>query len=90
MIMNEQTFYLLKIWLENAPESCHPYDMERFYQFVYALLEYDDGILNSDDFFRIIKETHPKRSQKYMEEFFDFWESKINAIVGFCHYNSAK
>lgn len=54
MIMNEQTFYLLKIWLENAPESCHPYDMERFYQFVYTLLEYDDGILNSDDFFRIM------------------------------------
>lgn len=48
MIMNEQTFYLLKIWLENAPESCHPYDMERFYQFVYALLEYDDGILVHD------------------------------------------
>lgn len=55
--MNEQTFYLLKIWLENAPESCHPYDMERFYQFVYALLEHDDGILNFDDFLGLLKKS---------------------------------
>ena len=56
--MNEQTSYLLKNWLENAPESCHPYDMEKFYQFMHALLEYDDGILDSDEFFNTIRETN--------------------------------
>lgn len=88
--MSEQTFHLLKIWLENAPESGHPYDMERFYGFVNALLEYDAGALDSDEFFKTIRETYPDWPLEYAEEFSNSWESKIDAIVGFYQYNSAK
>ena len=88
--MNEQTFYLLKNWLENAPESCQPYDMERFYQFMHALLEYDDGILDSDEFFNTIRETNIDWFPEYIEEFANSWESRIDTIVGFSQYNSSK
>ncbi len=35
----EQTNQLFYVWLRNSPESYHPYDMERFYDFIYNLLE---------------------------------------------------
>lgn len=87
--MNKQTLFLLECWLGNSPESYHELDDERFYSFVYSLLEYDNGNYDLDRFVALINKTHPEWSEDYIEDLLDQWCGKIDAIIGFQHYKQA-
>ena len=75
-------------WLCNSPESAHPFDAERFYDFVNSLVEKEQGELDYKCFEEAIKSTkqNHKGSITDVEEFYDNWSSHIEHILGFLKF----
>ena len=80
---NEQTNLFFQRWINNYPESHHPYDRERFYDFVYSLLENREELSETilTDSVKAEKNWKPEFVTEFVDLFLDkyfllkeFWE----------------
>ena len=61
--MKQETTEKMMRWLCNSPESAHPFDAERFYDFVNSLVEKEQGELDYKCFEEAIKSTKQNHNQ---------------------------
>lgn len=86
--MKQETTKKMMQWLCHSPESAHPFDNERFYDFVNSLVEKEQCELDYKCFeeaIKSIKQNH-KGSITDVEEFYDNWSSHIEHILGFLKF----
>lgn len=90
--MEKETITKMLYWLRQYPESAHPNDDERFYEFVDAITGNEQGILDEDCFYRAIvdtKQTH-RGSIADAEQFYDIKSSQIEHMINFIKFRENK
>lgn len=75
---NEQTNLLFHRWISNCPEIHHPYDRERFYDFVYSLLENREGL--SETILTDSVNAEKNWTKEFVTEFVDLFLDKYFLI----------
>lgn len=82
-IMNTDTKKKLESWLCNYPESEHPLDMERFYEFVSSIIINEDSLceFGKEDLVNYLNDCQPKWNKHFKNEFADEWTLKIELCV---------
>lgn len=88
--MKKETIEKMIRWLSNSPESAHPFDDERFYDFVNSLVENEQCELDDKCFEEAIKNAkqNHKGSITDVEEFYDKWSSHIDHILEFVKFRN--
>lgn len=86
--MKEETKKLLSIWIGADPESGHPLDRERFYDFVFSCLK-NDVTIDIDDIYREIRD-HKNWNEEYSTEFAEENSAIFSHITGFIDYLKEK
>lgn len=66
--MNSETRRKLVLWLSLYPDTSHPLDTERLYDFVRESCIYEDTII-SEDLASILNDVHPEWNEQKREEF---------------------
>lgn len=81
--MNIDTKEKFELWLRCYPESEHPLDMERFYEFVCSIITNDDSLseFGKEDIINSLNNCQPKWSKHFKDEFADEWMLKIELCV---------
>ena len=90
--MKKETITIMLYWLRQHPESAHPNDNERFYEFVNAIIENEQGVLDEDCFYKAIVETkHTHRgSIADAEQFYDIKSSQIEHMINLVKFREKK
>ena len=82
--MRKITNEALVKWLGAHPESGHPLDMERFYDFIRIADEQNDlDALMSIQWESLLEENQPDWCKEARDEFIEEWSSKSEFVVGY-------
>ena len=81
---NKETQQLFDFWISQHPESYHPFDMERMYNFIFSMFM-DDEYLGEDELYIAFKENknwHDEYAQKISTKL----SYTIDDIMGFLRF----
>lgn len=85
--MSPETIKAIKSWLNFSPESCHPCDMERFYN-IFKVAR-DNGDLCELSYFDLepyFYELKPKASDEFVQCFCSKWHARISLCANLLIY----
>jgi hypothetical protein len=85
--MESNTLHSIRTWLSFFPESCHPMDMRRFYEFISTAA--DNGDLNNVCAMNHeyeVRRCQPKWNDEFVTEFVDEWQTKIEIVAGYAQH----
>lgn len=85
----QKTEDYFKTWINAFPESWHPLDHLRFYDFLTSLF-LDEDFLSESDLKDLIYKYKNWENEKFIDEFVEQVGSKISELKGFFEYLSNK
>lgn len=86
--MTDITMKKMLCWLTNTPESAHPFDNERFYDFVNSIIEHEQGYFDEAFFEESVRNTK-RQHPGCITDVEEFCEEKIiliEHILNFMQY----
>lgn len=83
--MHQATKQKMVHWLSRYPDSTHPLDTQRFYDFVREACHSGDKI-NSSDLITVLKEVQPKWDEDYINQFSEEKEVLIECLINFYQF----
>ena len=83
--MNKETLIKMNNWLSLYPDSTHPLDEQRFFDFVREACLHKDKI-SETDLRRSLTEFHPEWSDTKVERFIDEKIVMIESLMGFYEF----
>ena len=83
--MNNESKSKFNLWLSEHPESFHPSDEARMFDFVNSLYE-TEGNICIDEIFSGFTKSHPAYSKEEAMRLSDKWEDQITLILRFLEW----
>lgn len=81
---NIETQKLFDFWISQYPESFHPFDMERLYNFVFSMFT-DEEYIDEEELFLAFKEKKDW-TDEYTRKISTKFAYKIEDILGFLRF----
>ena len=72
-------------WINVHPESWHPNDNERFYEFVFALLKNNESITKTE-LAEVVIDQKSWKDQEFIDDFLEYSMDKIYELKSFHDY----
>jgi hypothetical protein len=85
--MHASTIQSIHTWLSFFPESYHPMDMRRFYEFISTAAA--NGDLNNVCAMNLeyeVRRCQPKWNDGFVTEFVDEWQTKMEIVAGYAQH----
>lgn len=80
--MNLESKEKMEMWLGRFPESSHPLDEERFFDFVVSLCRAKETV-SKEEMAEFYSSIHPDFEEEHILTVCDKWDSKISNLQSF-------